>query len=127
MAAVNAGDLMGVVVEVSTLGFNVEDEDIFCMIPFSVFLRIMSSTNAGYQRSVLDELSTLGIYAEDPTLPEEKKIYDVDKTKIPSVADIDITTIVWTAASYSPPFQPFVLHQMVIPSSPFPLNFFDLW
>ena len=48
MAAVNAGDLMGVVVEVSTLGFNAEDEDIFCIIPFSVFLRIMSSTNAGY-------------------------------------------------------------------------------
>jgi hypothetical protein len=71
MTAVNAGDSISVAVKVFTLGFNAVDEDIFCIISFSVFLQTMSSTNSGYERSVLDELSTLGIYAEDPTLPEE--------------------------------------------------------
>ena len=37
MAAVNAGDSMGVAVGVSPLEFNAEDEDIFRIIPFSVF------------------------------------------------------------------------------------------
>ena len=66
----------------------------------------MSSTNAWYKRSVLDELSTLGIYAEVPTLPEEEEMYDVDKTMIPSAADIAIPTIVWTAAPSIFPFRP---------------------
>ena len=96
---------MGVDVEVSILGFDAEDEDIFRIIPFSVFVEIVSSTNAGYYRCVLDELSILGIYAEDPTLPEEEEIYDAEKTKLPSAADIDITTIVWTAAPSILPFQ----------------------
>jgi hypothetical protein len=47
MAAVNAGDSMGVAVEVSSLEFNAEDEEIFRIISFSVFLQIMSSTHAG--------------------------------------------------------------------------------
>ncbi len=38
MAAVNAGYLMGVVVKVFSLEFNAEDEAIFRIIPFSVFL-----------------------------------------------------------------------------------------
>ena len=44
MAAVNAGDPMGVAVEVSSLEFNAEDEEIFRIIPISFFLQIMSST-----------------------------------------------------------------------------------
>ena len=48
MAAVNAGDSMGVAVRVSSLGFKAEDEDIFRIIPFSVFLQIMPSTIVGY-------------------------------------------------------------------------------
>jgi hypothetical protein len=48
MAAVNAGDSMGVAVEVSKLGFNAEDEDIFRILHFSVFLQIVSYTNADY-------------------------------------------------------------------------------
>jgi hypothetical protein len=48
MAATNADDSLGVAVEVSSLEFNAENEDIFRIIPFSVFLQIMSSTNAGY-------------------------------------------------------------------------------
>ena len=89
---------MGVADGVSTLGFNSANEHIFRIIPFPVFLQILSSTNAGYQRSVIDELSILGIYAEDPTLPEEEESYGVDKTKIPSATDIAITQIIWTAS-----------------------------
>jgi hypothetical protein len=48
------------------------------------------------------------IYAEDPTLPEEEDIYDVDKTTIPSTADIAITIIAWTIAPSISPFQPFI-------------------
>ena len=48
--------------------------------------------------SFLDEPSKSGVYAKDPTLPEEMKIYDVDKTKNPSAVDIVIATIAWTAA-----------------------------
>ncbi len=43
----------------------------------------------------------------DPTLPEEEEIYDVDKTKITSAADIAIAAIVWTAAPSIHPFQLF--------------------
>ena len=106
----------------------------------------MSSTNTGYYISVLNELSTLGIYAEDLTLPEEKEIYDVDKTKIPSAADIAIMAIVWTAAPSIHPFQlsfiianggsrqplilpyfnHFFLHERVIRGSPYPSHYFEL-
>ena len=48
MAALNGGDSMGIAVRVSSLEFNAEDEDIFRIIPFSVFLQIMPSTNVGY-------------------------------------------------------------------------------
>jgi hypothetical protein len=48
MAAVNAGDSMGVAVGVSPLEFNAEDEDIFLYHSFFCFLIIMSSTNADY-------------------------------------------------------------------------------
>ena len=51
----------------------------------------------------------MGIYAEDPTLPDEEEIYAVDKTKIPSAADIAITIIAWTATPSIPPFQPFYI------------------
>jgi hypothetical protein len=45
----------------------------------------------------------VGIYAEDPTLPEEEEIYAVDKTTIPSAADIAITMIAWTASPFNSP------------------------
>ena len=51
----------------------------------------------------LGELSLVSIYAEDPTLPEEEAIYAVDKTTIPSTADIAITIIAWTAAPFNSP------------------------
>jgi hypothetical protein len=45
----------------------------------------------------------VSIYAEDPTLPEEEEISAVDKTTIPSAANIAITIIAWTAAPFHSP------------------------
>ena len=119
----------------------------FRIIPFSVFLHIMSSTNTGYWRSVFGELSSVGIYAENPTLPEEEEIYAVDKTTIHSAAGIyrhydncldgsphpfpNFNHFIYSkgwfeAAPFLPPFQPlFLLHQRVIRCSPFSSHFFD--
>jgi hypothetical protein len=92
MAAVNAEDSMGVAVEVSSLEFNAEDEDIFVSVLFHFSYKLCHLQMQAI-KEVLGELSSVGIYAEVPALLEEEEIYDVDKTTFPSAADIAITTI----------------------------------